>query len=61
MVGIEFARNEIKQMYKHNQGWKRKVDKMPDNQVLAIYNREFVNKPKKSKEEKEESGEDIPF
>lgn len=43
-------------------GWKHKVEKMPDRQVIAIYLREQGKPPKdKPKESDGGTGDDIPF
>jgi hypothetical protein len=43
-----------------SQGWKEKVKKMPDRQVIAIYLRE-QGKPPKNDKPKERGDDDIPF
>lgn len=35
-LDIEYARSVVKQMYPSD-GWRRRVNKMPDTQILAIY------------------------
>jgi hypothetical protein len=57
MVSQEYMRNEVKAMYPYP-GWRRKVNKMSDGQVLAIYNK-IKDKPKDTKNEK--PPDDIPF
>lgn len=47
----------VTNLYPDSKNWKRRVKKMPDAQVFAIYKRE-INKPKPPKE----SGDDVaPF
>lgn len=44
------------------EGWKKKVQRMPDSQVIAIYLREQGKPPKHDKpKESDGSGDDIPF
>lgn len=55
MVDIRMARGVVAEMY-DGRGWKRKVDKMPDAQVLAIYRRHEEKKEAESKSEPEDLG-----
>lgn len=40
---IEQMRSEVSKLYPWD-GWKAKVAKMPDGQILAIYNRQVLGK-----------------
>lgn len=36
---IDAMRDAVKKLYPTSQSWSNKVDKMPDGQILAIYNK----------------------
>lgn len=42
---IDACRAEVAKKY-DSPNWRAKVKRMPDNQVIAIYNRMFIDKPK---------------
>ena len=58
---INIMRDAVINMYPNSQRWRRRVAKMPDGQVMAIYMKrqqklaEEANKPKKNEEP------DLPF
>jgi hypothetical protein len=56
---IEYMRAEVRAMYPYP-GWRKKVAKMSDGQVMAIYLKE-QNKPKKKPDEDPRPPDDIPF
>jgi len=57
-MGDEAKRSFVASLYP-GKGWKKKVSKMSDAQVLAIY---FKEKDKdRKKPEKEKQDDDIPF
>lgn len=56
-MGDEVKRSFVASLYS-GKGWKRKVSKMSEAQVLAIY---FKEKDKNRKEPKKEKEDDIPF
>lgn len=63
MSGKELERQYVAALY-HGPKWKRKVQLMPDEQVLAIYFREKSKEGEvraKAKKEQENSNGDIPF
>lgn len=59
---IEMKRAFVAGLYP-GEGWKKKVKRMPDSQVIAIYLREQGKPPKndKPKESDGTGGDDIPF
>jgi hypothetical protein len=60
---IEIKRAFVVGLYP-GEGWKKKVQKMPDAQVVAIYLREKGKPPKNDKPKESGSGsggDDIPF
>jgi hypothetical protein len=60
MSDIEVKRAYVADLYP-GPGWKKKVQRMPDAQVIAIYLREH-DKPKQAKpKESKANGGDIPF
>lgn len=61
MTDIDQKRAYVTDLYPGPR-WKKKVQKMPDSQVIAIYLREHA-KPKqdKPKESDGTGGDDIPF
>lgn len=38
-MAYDQEREELKKAYPDNEGWKERVQRMPDSQVIAIYNR----------------------
>ena len=65
MSGMEREREFVASLYPGPR-WKRKVARMPDSQVLAIFFRERdrAQKPKLPQDQKEsqsDAGSDIPF
>ena len=48
---ISYMRQYIKDAYGRNENWCKKVNKMPDNQVIAIYY-SLLNRAKKASEPK---------
>lgn len=56
---IDLMRQEVAKMYDGDR-WKRRVKKMPDGQVTAIYLKHQANAEAKSKEKKKPKP-DIPF
>lgn len=59
MSDIEIKRAYVADLYP-GPGWKKKVNKMPEAQVLAIYLRESTKPPENNKS-KESGEDDIPF
>jgi hypothetical protein len=65
MSDINRKRAFVYDLYPYR-GWQKKVNRMSDNQIIAIYLREF-NKPADPKpadpkhEENSDGGDDIPF
>lgn len=61
MPSSEYMRNEVAAMYPYK-GWKRKVKKMTESQVMAIYFKN-VNQPKAKPEaiQDPKPPDDIPF
>lgn len=55
---IEFKRAFVTDLYPGPK-WKKKVQEMPDAQVIAIYLREQGKPPKKNEESEDDGG--IPF
>jgi hypothetical protein len=62
MTSINIMRQEIAKLYSGPK-WKRRVAKMPDDQVTAIYFREQKRKEEAKKQPKEQADDepDIPF
>jgi hypothetical protein len=66
MSDINQKRNYVATLYP-SAGWRNKVSKMPDSQVIAIYLRETNKPPKKAeapkapKPEQESKDDGIPF
>lgn len=62
MSDLEAKRAFVAGLYPY-EGWKKKVEKMPAGQVIAIYLREQGKPPKnnKPKESDGTGGDDIPF
>jgi hypothetical protein len=65
MADIDKKRDYVQGMYK-SPGWKSKVQKMSDSQVVAIYLREIAKaqdrgKPKPKPKPKESGTDDAPF
>lgn len=58
MVGIQYERGVVAEMYP-TPSWRRRVDKMPDAQVHAIYIK-YIQTQEAKKEEDPESKE-LPF
>ena len=58
MVDISLARSTVAAMY-DGRHWKRKVDQMPDYQVLAIYAKQVEKQAKAEKQKAEQ--EDLGF
>lgn len=59
MSDIDRKRSFLHDMYPHR-GWKKKVNRMTDAQVIAIYLRE-QNKATESKSKEDSDAGDIPF
>lgn len=60
MSDLEVKRAFVAGLYP-GPNWKKKVQKMPDQQVIAIYLREQGKPPKNDKPKESGSGDDIPF
>jgi len=63
MANIEQMRQEVSALYNGTR-WRRRVRRMPDDQVMAIFFRErkaAEEKAKEDKKEKEKPDDDIPF
>ena len=61
MSDIDVKRAYVADLYP-GPGWKEKVKKMPESQILAIYLRESSKPPKKNNKPKESGkNDDIPF
>ena len=54
---VAYMRQYIKDAYGRNENWCKKVNKMQDNQVIAIYY-SLLNRAKKASEPKEEKPEE---
>jgi hypothetical protein len=60
MSDIEKKRGFVYDLYPYK-GWHRKVNKMSDAQILAIYLREQNKAKEKPREETKDNGDSIPF
>lgn len=60
MSDIDQKRDYVMGLYKSD-GWKAKVRKMPDNQVIAIYMREVNKAKERPKPKPKESDDGTPF
>jgi hypothetical protein len=61
MLSIELMRQEVSAMY-NGARWRRRVRRMADEQVIAIFLRERKKAEEDAKEKKEEKpDDDIPF
>jgi hypothetical protein len=63
MPSVDFMRSELKRLYPDSQMWARRVKKMKESQVTAIYFKsqdKLAELDKKSKP-KDKPNEDIPF
>lgn len=56
----EAKRSYVASLYP-GKGWKKKVSKMPDSQVLAIYFKAKQNEDSKEPKKEKEDYDDIPF
>lgn len=59
MTDIEMKRAFVEDLY-NGPSWKRRVKKMSDGQIVAIYIREQEKKGEPKKHKKEESTDDPP-
>lgn len=57
---IEVMRSEVAKMYPGDK-WKRRVKKMPDSQITAIYLKRQANLARATKKGKKKPDPDIPF
>lgn len=60
MTEIEMKRAYVADLYP-GPGWKKKVQEMPDAQVIAIYLREHERPHNQNDKPKESGDDDIPF
>jgi len=61
MTDIDIKRTYVNDLYP-GPGWKRRVKKMPDEQVIAIYMREQQKEADRAEaDQKKEDQGDIPF
>jgi len=62
MANIEIMRQEVSALY-NGARWRRRVRRMPDDQVMAIFFRERKKAEEEAKDKKKEekSDDDIPF
>lgn len=60
MVSIAYMRDVVANKYPQNRDWKRCVDRMPDGQVMAIYNKTITKPSTKPKDYPNEDPQ-LPF
>lgn len=65
MPSIEYMRNEVKRLYSKRKSWAKRVSRMPDRQIMAIYFKELAEKDRIEDRDKRNdeppSQDQIPF